>query len=194
MARGKPVRSRGACWRPMKPASLSRRAPGAGVSPSTANGFGYRTRVCSRLMPTPHCRIRSARSARRDTRRIQSARHKGKTLSSVAAVGFRYALRWADGDNAGTAEYPDDGIQAGDEIRINGNQRVRVRAVIPVELAAEFVDDACTGHSRSNRCRASRSEADLVHVTIRLRGKVIRAAARSASTLSAAGFRRRCSS
>jgi hypothetical protein len=36
-------------------------------------------------------------------------------------VGFRYALRWADGDDAGTAEYPDDAIQAGDEIRIDGN-------------------------------------------------------------------------
>ena len=60
-------------------------------------------------------------------------------------MGFRYALRWADGDDAGTAEYPDDGIQAGDEIRIDGNQLVRVRAVIPVELAAEFVDGALYG-------------------------------------------------
>jgi hypothetical protein len=54
--------------------------------------------------------------------------------------GFRYALRWADGDDAGTAEYPDGGEQAGDEIRIDGNRLVRVRSVIPVELAAEFID------------------------------------------------------
>lgn len=60
-------------------------------------------------------------------------------------MGFRYALRWADGDDAGTAEYPDGGIQAGDEIRINGNRLVHVRAVIPVELAAEFIDGAAYG-------------------------------------------------
>jgi hypothetical protein len=30
----------------------------------------------------------------------------------------------------------------GEQIRINANQLVRVRAVIPVELAAEFVDSA----------------------------------------------------
>jgi hypothetical protein len=51
------------------------------------------------------------------------------------------ALRLADGDGPGEAEF---GYQpkAGDEIRINRNRLVRVRAVIPVELAAEFVDGA----------------------------------------------------
>ena len=69
-------------------------------------------------------------------------------------MGFRYQLRWADGDDAGEAEYPDGGIEAGDEIRINGNRLVRVRAVIPVELAAEFVDGASTAHSRSKPMNA----------------------------------------
>jgi hypothetical protein len=63
----------------------------------------------------------------------------------LTPVGFRYALRWADGDDAGEAEYPDGVIQVGEQIRINGNQLVRVRAVIPVELAAEFVDGALYG-------------------------------------------------
>jgi hypothetical protein len=44
-------------------------------------------------------------------------------------MGFKYQLRWADGE----------------QIRINGNQLVRVRAVIPVKLAAEFVDGAVYG-------------------------------------------------
>ena len=57
-------------------------------------------------------------------------------------MGFKYQLLWADGDDAGDAEYPDGSIQVGEQIRINGNQLVRVRAVIPVELAAEFVDGA----------------------------------------------------
>ncbi len=57
-------------------------------------------------------------------------------------MGFKYQLLWADGDDAGDAEYPDGSMEAGDEIRINGNRLVRVRSVIPVELAAEFVDDA----------------------------------------------------
>jgi hypothetical protein len=60
-------------------------------------------------------------------------------------MGFKYALRWADGGDAGEAEYPDGSIQVGEQIRINGNQLVRVRAVIPVELAAEFVDGALYG-------------------------------------------------
>jgi hypothetical protein len=56
-------------------------------------------------------------------------------------MGFKYTLRLPDGDDAGEAEFGYQ-PQAGDEIRINGNQRVRVTAVIPVELAAEFVDGA----------------------------------------------------
>ena len=42
---------------------------------------------------------------------------------------------------------PHSGYQpdAGDEIRIDGNQVVRVRAVIQVELAEEFVDGALYG-------------------------------------------------
>ena len=57
-------------------------------------------------------------------------------------MGFRYTLRFADGDDAGTVEYPGGAIQVGDEVRIDGNRLVRVRAVIPVELAGEFVDGA----------------------------------------------------
>jgi hypothetical protein len=60
-------------------------------------------------------------------------------------VGFRYALRLADGTDAGEVEYPDGSVQAGDVIRADGNQKLRVLAVVPVELAAEFVDGAVYG-------------------------------------------------
>jgi hypothetical protein len=58
--------------------------------------------------------------------------------------GNRYRLVTSDGDDAGEAEYSFN-PQAGDEIYVNGNQRVRVTAVIPVELAGEFADDATHG-------------------------------------------------
>ena len=59
-------------------------------------------------------------------------------------MAFKYTLRLSDSADAGEAEFgyrP----EAGDEIRIDGNQLVRVRSVIPVELAAEFVDGAGYG-------------------------------------------------
>ena len=59
-------------------------------------------------------------------------------------MGFKYTLRLPDRDDAGEAEFGYQ-PQAGDELRIDGNQLVRVLAVIPVELAAEFVDDADYG-------------------------------------------------
>lgn len=39
----------------------------------------------------------------------------------------KYNLRWADGDDAGEVSYPTQ-IDVGDEIRIEGNGLVRVRA------------------------------------------------------------------
>ena len=50
-----------------------------------------------------------------------------------------YTVRFADGDDAGEAEFGYQ-PQAGDEVRIDGNRLVRVRAVFPVEKIAEFVD------------------------------------------------------
>jgi hypothetical protein len=55
-------------------------------------------------------------------------------------MGFVYALRLADGDDAGEYETGDAGIQPGDEIRANGNRLMRVRAVIPAAKIGEFVD------------------------------------------------------
>ena len=60
-------------------------------------------------------------------------------------MGFVYALRLADGDDAGEYEASDTGIQPGDQIRANGNRLMRVRAVIPVERAGELVDGADHG-------------------------------------------------
>jgi hypothetical protein len=53
-------------------------------------------------------------------------------------VGFRFRVCSADGDVLGETEYgyqPDPG----DEVIVDGNP-MRVRAVIRVELAGEFVD------------------------------------------------------
>lgn len=60
-------------------------------------------------------------------------------------MGFRYQLRLADGSDVGEAEYADGGISAGDEILISGNREMRVLAVIPLELAGEFVDGPLYG-------------------------------------------------
>lgn len=58
-------------------------------------------------------------------------------------MGFHFQLRWADGFDAGEASYAYQ-PQAGDEIHADGNRKLRVLAVIPVELAGEF-DEASYG-------------------------------------------------
>jgi len=58
---------------------------------------------------------------------------------------FRYELKTADGDDAGSFESSRCDWQAGDELRAAGNIRYRVTAVIPHELVAEFVDSPLTG-------------------------------------------------
>jgi hypothetical protein len=61
-------------------------------------------------------------------------------------MAFRYQLRLSDhGEDAGEAQFADGGVQAGDEIIVSGNREMRVLAVIPVELAAEFVDSPIYG-------------------------------------------------
>lgn len=59
-------------------------------------------------------------------------------------MGFRYQLRTATGDDLGQASYAMQ-IQPGDVIHINGPERARVTAVVPAELAAEYVDDVEDG-------------------------------------------------
>jgi hypothetical protein len=59
-------------------------------------------------------------------------------------MGFKYALVLADGEDAGEAEYGYQ-LRPGDEIYLDDTRRARVTAVIPVERAAEFVDDATYG-------------------------------------------------
>jgi hypothetical protein len=60
-------------------------------------------------------------------------------------VGFRYTLRLADGTDAGEVEYADTTIATGDVIRVDGNHKMLVRAVVPIEWSAEFVDGAVCG-------------------------------------------------
>ena len=55
-------------------------------------------------------------------------------------MGFLYTLRLSDGSDAGEYETADPGLQPGDEIRADGNRRLRVLAVIPVAIISEFVD------------------------------------------------------
>jgi hypothetical protein len=54
-------------------------------------------------------------------------------------MSFRYMLRLEDGSDAGEVEL---GLPAnvGEEIRVTGNVRARVLAVVPVEVVEEFVD------------------------------------------------------
>jgi hypothetical protein len=59
-------------------------------------------------------------------------------------VGFRYQLRNSAGDDLGDAEYSYQ-PQTGDEIRIDGNRRMRVTAFVPVELVAEHVGSPLYG-------------------------------------------------
>ena len=54
-------------------------------------------------------------------------------------MGFRYELRYLDGDDAGTFESAVCDWQAGDEFRGDGNVLCRVRAVIPLPLVEEFI-------------------------------------------------------
>jgi hypothetical protein len=54
-------------------------------------------------------------------------------------MGFRFHVCSVDGNVLSAAEYgyePDPG----DEVIVDGNRRMRVRSVIPVALAGEFVD------------------------------------------------------
>jgi hypothetical protein len=62
----------------------------------------------------------------------------------MGAMGFRYSLRFADGADAGEAEY---GYQpgVGDVIYLEGNKRLRVTACVPVELVEEFVERPAYG-------------------------------------------------
>ncbi len=52
---------------------------------------------------------------------------------------FRYTLRLSDGSDAGEAEL-DQQPKVGEEIRINGNRLMIVRAIVPVERIEEFLD------------------------------------------------------
>ena len=54
-------------------------------------------------------------------------------------MSFRYMLRLEDGSDAGEVEL-EQPANVGEEIRVTGNVRARVRAVVPVEIVEEFVD------------------------------------------------------
>ena len=58
---------------------------------------------------------------------------------------FRFELRLADGDDAGTFETSASDWHVGDTLIADGNRRYRVTAVIPLEKIAEFVDGALNG-------------------------------------------------
>lgn len=58
---------------------------------------------------------------------------------SLGRMGFRYQLRLADGADAGEVElaYQPD---AGEHLRVDGNRRMHVLAVVPTPVVEEFVD------------------------------------------------------
>ena len=58
---------------------------------------------------------------------------------------FRFELRLADGDDAGTFDSPTSSWQVGDTLIADGNRRYRVTACIPLPLVEEFVEGALNG-------------------------------------------------
>jgi hypothetical protein len=58
---------------------------------------------------------------------------------------FKYELKTTEGDDAGAFESSRCDWQAGDELIASGNRHMRVTAVIPQELVAEFVDRPLAG-------------------------------------------------
>ena len=61
-------------------------------------------------------------------------------------MGFKYELRLADGDDAGTLETAaTENWQVGDTLIADGNRRFRVTAVLAPERLAEFVDGVENG-------------------------------------------------
>ncbi len=60
-------------------------------------------------------------------------------------MAYRFKLKYPDGTDAGEAAYGDTSIQAGSEIIVSGNRRLRVRAVLPAHVANEFADGDLAG-------------------------------------------------
>jgi hypothetical protein len=61
-------------------------------------------------------------------------------------MGFKYELRLADGDDAGTLETAaSENWKVGDTLIADGNRRYRVTAVLAPERLAEFVDGVENG-------------------------------------------------
>lgn len=58
---------------------------------------------------------------------------------------FRFELRLADGDDAGTFETSSSDWKVGNTLIADGNRRYKVTAIIPLERIAEFVDGALNG-------------------------------------------------
>jgi hypothetical protein len=58
---------------------------------------------------------------------------------------FKFELRLADGDDAGTFETSSSDWKVDDTLIADGNRRYRVTAVVPVERLAEFVDGVENG-------------------------------------------------
>ncbi len=54
-------------------------------------------------------------------------------------MSFRYMLRLEDGFDAGEVEL-EQPANVGEELRVTGNVKACIRAVVPVEIVEEFVD------------------------------------------------------
>jgi hypothetical protein len=59
-------------------------------------------------------------------------------------MSFRYILRLEDGSDAGEVELGQP-ANVGEEIRVTGDVRARIQAVVPVEIVEEFVDGPLYG-------------------------------------------------
>lgn len=62
----------------------------------------------------------------------------GLGATVCAGMGFRYQLRAADGSDLGEVEQAYQPV-VGDTIRVDGNRRMLVTAVVPIERMQEHV-------------------------------------------------------
>jgi hypothetical protein len=60
-------------------------------------------------------------------------------------MAFRYELRYADGEDAGSIETSETRWQSGDTLIGHGNRHYRVAAVIPIGRVEEFVEKPLAG-------------------------------------------------
>ena len=74
-------------------------------------------------------------------------------------MGFSYELKHRDGGDAGTFETNLSDWDVGDTFRADGNRHLRITAIIPAELVAEFIEGPTGGSRFRPVCTSRRTPA-----------------------------------